>query len=172
MNLRKILCHVANPLHVYCRLRDMGIPKLRSRRLAAVWERCVARPLGVVSLAVLLLTVVAPASALAKHLHLERAYQQVWCERQQGAMEVRLPGGLRIDCETATHAVEVDFAAKWAEAVGQALAYGAATGKRPGILLILEKPSDETHLAKLRSVITTYALPVDIWLIEPGEVGQ
>jgi len=172
MRLRKLFCHLANPLHIYCRLCDMGISRLRSRHWAAVWERCVARPLGIVSLTVLLIVAITVPAASARHLHLEREYQRVWCDRQQGAMEVRLPGGLRIDCETATHAVEVDFAPKWAEAVGQSLAYAAVTGKRAGILLILEKPSDERHLAKLQSVITTYSLPVNIWLIEPGEVGQ
>ena len=46
----------------------------------------------------------------------EKHYQQQWCEEHKGVMEYRVPGG-RVDCLTETHAVEVDFARKWAEAM-------------------------------------------------------
>ena len=41
---------------------------------------------------------------------------------------------------TDTHAVEFDFANKWAESIGQALHYQLMTGKRAKVVLILEKP--------------------------------
>ena len=37
--------------------------------------------------------------------------------------EYRFPDGTRADCISATHAIEVDFSEKWAEAIGQALHY-------------------------------------------------
>jgi len=41
-----------------------------------------------------------------------------------------------------THAVEVDFTAKWYEALGQSLYYSMQAGKRAGILLIIESNKD------------------------------
>lgn len=36
------------------------------------------------------------------------------------ALEWPLDGGARVDCLSATHAIEVDFSDKWAEALSQA----------------------------------------------------
>lgn len=170
----RFLQHFFNPVHVYCRLRDCHIPKPIARRLASAWERYIyAYPrMAVVALAALVVLTSCALPAQARHLHKERIYQDAWCAAQGGMLEVRLPGGLRIDCETATHAVEVDFASKWAEAVGQCLAYAGATGKHPGILLILEHPSDSRYLDKLRQTIAVGGLPIDVWTITPGEVAR
>lgn len=172
--LRNLLQHSLNPVHVYCRLVDCRVSCRTARSVAAAWERWVyARPRRALVFVIALICLVScSVPAQAKHLHTERVYQEHWCAAQPGTLEVSLPGGLRIDCETVTHAVEVDFAPKWAEAVGQSLAYAAATGKRPGILLILEMSGDSRHLAKLRSVIDAFALPIDVWTITPDEVAQ
>lgn len=53
-----------------------------------------------------------------------------------------MPDGTRCDIVTDTHAIEVDFADKWGEAIGQSLNYAFQSNKRAGILLILEKESD------------------------------
>jgi hypothetical protein len=37
--------HVLNPLHVYCRLRDMGLPGSVARAVTSGYERAVYRPL-------------------------------------------------------------------------------------------------------------------------------
>ena len=50
--------------------------------------------------------------------------------------EVTLPNGARADCLSDTHAIEVDFTEKWAEALGQSLSYAASTGLQPGIFLV------------------------------------
>jgi hypothetical protein len=42
--LRNHLQHTLNPLHVYCRLRDMGLAAPTARRLAVRWERLVYGP--------------------------------------------------------------------------------------------------------------------------------
>ncbi len=49
----------------------------------------------------------------------------------------------RVDCLTDVHAVEFDFANKWAESVGQALHYQLMTGKKDMVVLILEDSKKE-----------------------------
>lgn len=100
----------------------------------------------------------------------ERAYQTEWCRSAGGIAEVILPDRTRVDCLTETHAVEVDFARKWAEAVGQALYYSQATGRAPGILLIIEEEGDERFLERLLKV--TERLGVAVWTATPEDLGR
>ena len=53
-------------------------------------------------------------------------------------IEVRAGAQMRADCISDTHAIEIDFAQKWKQGIGQALAYGVATGLRSGLVLICE----------------------------------
>ena len=39
------LQHYLNPLHIYCRLRDMGIAKKIALRLCRLYERVIFKPL-------------------------------------------------------------------------------------------------------------------------------
>lgn len=94
--------------------------------------------------------------------HHEREYQEKWCALAGGTREFVLPDRARVDCLTRTHAVEVDFARKWAEAVGQALYYSIETGKSPGILLIMEDEGDERYLKRLMAV--TDAAGITVWV--------
>lgn len=80
-------------------------------------------------------------------------------------MEVVLEDKSRCDCVTDSHAVEFDFASKWAESVDQAMHYAAQTGKQAGIVLILERTKDEAYLKRLERVIRFNDLPVRIWVI-------
>jgi len=106
-----------------------------------------------------------PARARLK----ERAYQSFWCDANGGRMEVVLADMTRVDCVTSEHAVEADFAPKWAEAIGQALYYSMRTGRKPGILLIMESDKDLRYLERLMAVAT--GLGIDVWTITPGEVA-
>lgn len=108
-----------------------------------------------------------PNSAWAKHKHLESWYQERWCAAAGGVLEYQLPDQTRVDCLTDTHAVEHDFAPKWAEAIGQSLYYSAATGKRAGVVLIMEQSSDQKYLDRLRKTIEQNHLPVDVWTMQP-----
>jgi hypothetical protein len=77
-------------------------------------------------------------SMLASIAHAEQPesyYQHLLCDGV-GKMEYRLPDGTRVDCLTETHAWEVDFQHKWAEAFGQALHYARMTGREPAVLLV------------------------------------
>lgn len=52
-------------------------------------------------------------------------------------IEVRLWDKTRVDMLNSEYAIEVDFARKWAEAIGQSLYYGIVTGKKPAIVLLV-----------------------------------
>ena len=64
-----------------------------------------------------------------------------------------------------SYAIEVDFADKWGKAIGQSLNYAFQANKRAGILLILEKRSDEKHLIRVNSIIEHFDLPIDVLAI-------
>jgi hypothetical protein len=66
---------------------------------------------------------------------------------------VVLPGGTRCDCLTDTHAIEFDFGNKWAEALGQSSYYSLQTGRKPGIVLILENMKDRRYWIRLNTTI-------------------
>lgn len=104
-----------------------------------------------------------PASADAKHVHREKWYQNNWCREHKGETEIVLPDQTRCDCLTDSHAIEFDFGPKWAEAIGQALYYGLQTGKKPGVVLILEDEKDYKYWVRLNSTIERFGLPIQTW---------
>jgi len=117
---------------------------------------------------ILLLTIV--SVALAAHLHLEKEYQNQWCAGHNGITEYVLDDGARVDCLTDEYAIEFDFAPKWAEAIGQALYYAEKTGKKPGIVLIIEKYGDERYLKRLLKVSEKYQIRV--WTMKPEDLKK
>ena len=104
-------------------------------------------------------------TAFGAHAHKEKYYQEQWAKAHNGQTEVILPNNKRIDILTDACAIEVDFAYKFYEAVGQALLYAAETGKTPGILLIIEKTSDIKYVKNLQTIIHYWKLPIKVWLI-------
>lgn len=109
---------------------------------------------------ILLLFLFLPSLASAEHLHKEKEYQNVWCTKARGVTEVVLDDKARVDCVTDEYAIEFDFAPKWAESVGQALYYAEMTGKRPGVVLILEIVGDERYLKRLQRIAERYRIMV------------
>jgi hypothetical protein len=65
--------------------------------------------------------------------------------------------------------VEVDFAQKWAEAIGQAFYYATLTNRKPGVLLIIEKPSDRVHLLRIMTVAKKTGIKV--WTMRPQDLS-
>ena len=114
--------------------------------------------------------VVLPAPDAAAYEYPERHYQERWCAWHGGESEVVLEDHTRVDCLTKTHAVEVDYGRKWAESIGQALHYGAMTGRTPGVVLIIETETDERYLQRLFNVGKHWGLSLTIWAITPDEV--
>ena len=100
----------------------------------------------------------------------EKWYQERWCAKEGGEAEVRLEDKTRCDCLTGDYAIEVDFARKWAEAIGQSLHYAKMTGEQAGILLIVEGTKDEKYLARLQNVIKYHNLPIKVWTTQQSEL--
>ena len=97
--------------------------------------------------------------------HNERYYQEDWCKNNGGKIEVILPDRTRCDCITNNHAVEIEFAKKWPEAIGQSLYYSIQTGKRAGIVLIVASNKEYKYWIRLNTTIREFKLPIDTWII-------
>ena len=107
--------------------------------------------------------------AFGAHCYPEKTYQQHWCKINGGTQEVILFDKERVDCLTKTHAIEFDFAPKWAESIGQALYYSIVTGKTPGIVLIMENPKkDQKYLARVNSVAKKYG--ISVWTMKTSDL--
>jgi hypothetical protein len=120
--------------------------------------------------ATFIILIVACDPCLAAHKHPEKWYQEQWCNDHGGRIEVTLADKTRCDCITDTHAIEFDFSRKWAEAIGQSLYYSLQTGKKAGIVLILESPTDYRYWIRLNSTVQHFNLPIDTWTV--GEEKQ
>ena len=59
-----------------------------------------------------------------------------------------------------------DSGNNWAAAMGQSAYYGLQTGKKAGIVLILETLEDRKYWILLNTSIESFNFPIDIWSIE------
>lgn len=97
----------------------------------------------------------------------EADYRDHICGAAGWQMEMKMPNGTKADCVSDTHAIEVEFAHKWAESIGQSLNYAAETGKTPGIVLICKRGTEARCLKwslVLEQTIRHWRLPIDVWL--------
>lgn len=122
-----------------------------------------------IAMGLLLIFLATPAQA--KRLYSEATYQKAWCEKHKGTMEyvikTKNQGSGRVDCLTDTLAVEVDFANKWHQCLGQALDYAAHTRKTPACVLIVEKEKDWKYVRRLRYTIQKKAPGTKTFTIKP-----
>jgi hypothetical protein len=81
-----------------------------------------------------------------------------------------MPDGTRCDCLTKDYAVEFDFGYKWAESIGQALYYSLQTGRKPGIVLILENPYDRKYWIRLHTVLKENKIDIQTWQMTPNDL--
>ena len=96
-----------------------------------------------------------------KEKHHEKYYQTLFCNKMNGVMEQSLLDRTRIDCLTDEYAIEVDFAKKWAESVGQSLYYAQMTGKKPAVAFILDdSKKDQRHLKRLKVLADKYHITI------------
>jgi len=93
----------------------------------------------------------------------EKHYQVILCDELNGKIEVVLEDRTRVDCLTDEYAIEVDFAKKWAEGIGQSLYYGYMTDKKPAVALIVGE-KDARYLKRLKKVANE--LDIKIYKIE------
>lgn len=80
--------------------------------------------------------------------------------------EIKTPDGMRCDLLTQEYAYEVEWAssAKWKEAPGQAVYYGLAFNRKPGIIL-LHDGSEEARLAYLRCAAVAAKLGIRLEVV-------
>lgn len=97
----------------------------------------------------------------------EADYADPWCLARGGRVEVVLSDRTRADCLTEEFAIEADFARKWYQSIGQAMHYARLTGKRPGVLLILEKPEDKRYLERMKKAKKDFDIDLTVWSIGP-----
>lgn len=101
------------------------------------------------------------ASAPKPQRMYEADHVRAWCT---GVVEARLSDGTRVDCLTETHAIEVDWARKWMEGVGQSLHYAEVAKKKPGLALIVRPgKADARHVERARTLTHRYG--ITLWLI-------
>ena len=97
----------------------------------------------------------------------EKHYQEKWCA-EMGQTNYPLPDKSRVDCLTETHAVEVNFADNYKQAIGQAIYNSRITGKKPGLLIIIEKDSDYRYLPSLGADLRHVGVDdIKVWTIRP-----
>ena len=98
-------------------------------------------------------------AAKAKKLN-ERHYQTILCNELNGEMEYVLKDKTRVDCLTDEYAIEVDFAKKWAESIGQSLYYAHMTAKKPAVGLIMNSKKDERYFKRLKVMADEYEIKI------------
>lgn len=109
------------------------------------------------------------AAAIGPALSAEIDHQRRLCDGMQQNRYVQSTRTF-VDCVSDTHAFEVDFTGSWAEAIGQALAYGEQLGLRPGIILVChERSTMETcirHGYIVEQTIAGLGLGLTLWRCE------
>lgn len=90
----------------------------------------------------------------------EKYYQTKLCKKLDGVMEYVLEDKTRVDCLTDEYAIEVDFAKKWAEGVGQSLYYAQMTGKKPAIGFIMDEKKDKRYLDRLEKLSNKFEIKI------------
>jgi REP element-mobilizing transposase RayT len=88
-----------------------------------------------------------------------------------GLTEVTIYGG-RADIVNEEYAIEVEWAEKWKNSIGQALWYGLQTNKKPGIVVILKDINDRKYAIMLQSAIDYAGLKdkIKVWFY-PEDFG-
>lgn len=118
-----------------------------------------------------LIILLTSTNCYAKHIFREEVYQAYWCGKHNGILEYVLNDNTRVDCLTKKYAIEVDFAPKWAECIGQSLYYGMSTKRKATCLLILENPEkDLKYVKRLQKVSRKYH--IKIFTITPEEIAK
>ena len=64
----------------------------------------------------------------------------------------------RVDFLTKEYAVEIDFARKWPEAIGQSLYYSLVTGKKPAIILLAVPRKDDRFVYRCQAVCAKHSI--------------
>lgn len=83
-------------------------------------------------------------------------------------IEARLWDSTRVDILTKEYAIEVDWADKWAEGLGQSLYYSITTNKKPGLVLLIKDIKKESQFV-YRAQIVAAKHDIKVWVINASE---
>lgn len=115
---------------------------------------------------ILILFLLLLVSALSySQTQLEKYYRNGFATIMKGQQEVRLPNRRSVDIVTDTFAIEVEFANKWTQSIGQSLDYAKSLNKKAGILLIIEGIKTDRYVKELMDFIVFYHLPIKVWIM-------
>jgi len=83
------------------------------------------------------------------------------CERlaskYNARVEVTLSDGSRCDLLSKEYAIEVDWAKKWPEGIGQSLLYAELTGRKPALILLIRDAEKEARYTKRAQLVADRA---------------
>ena len=83
-----------------------------------------------------------------------------------GVAEYMLFDRTRVDILTNTYAIEVEYPAKWAEAVGQSLYYAAVTNRKPAIIFLVTGQDDNRFVYRAMVAGNKFGITVFIEVVE------
>ena len=124
---------------------------------------------GMSRIGLIIVMIALAGPAWAQQQVYERVHERRLCGDFQ--TEVTVGAQMRADCITDTHAIEIDFAEHWKEGIGQSLAYAAATGLRPGLILICRQSEASCLASSLGAEQTLGSLGIGstLWLCHPTD---
>lgn len=94
-------------------------------------------------------------------------YKNKWCQRMSGKTDV-IYHKVVLDCATNDYIFIFEYSYRWRNAIGKALYYSLETGKRPGVVLIIEKPREQFYFKLMKNLISYFSLPIDYFQIGDG----
>jgi hypothetical protein len=106
----------------------------------------------------LLLTIVLISATTAAQAETELDACRRLAAKYGAELEVVTKDGARCDMLTATEAIEVDWARKWAEGIGQSLYYATVLDRQPAVILLVTGESDQRYVARCRVVCERYGI--------------
>lgn len=83
----------------------------------------------------------------------ENEWTKQHAEEYNAKFDQRLWDDTRPDLTSGVMVYEVDWADKWAEAIGQSLYYASQTGKRPVIILLVRNRDDYIHVFRCQRAL-------------------
>lgn len=93
----------------------------------------------------------------------ESDYQLALCDGMR--TEVRLGNYGRVDCVSETHVIEVEWADKFKEGVGQALTYSTSTALIPGLILVCRRTESSClgHSLAAQETFSAFGIEATVW---------
>ena len=103
----------------------------------------------------------------------ERFHADEIAAKLGGPTEVVLLDPSRVDVLTDQWAIEVDWAPKWAESIGQSLYYAQATDREPvAILLVGRSDSDSVYWLRAKAASASAGVHVWTYNVVTGELRR